>query len=235
MDSETINTSVNGEMDYSDLRAKLLQNKDKPAIINVTIGTMFKGAIDDVDVILETLKECGYSQDRFYIHCDAALCGLMTPFVNNMISFNNPIGSVTISSHKLLGCPMPCGVQITRKSPNSRETISSCTMRRYLPGDGGVVLLLRRCNWRRLASWRRQASWWRETWRRSEKVDRERGSTEIARVDRDSNARGLTEREKERGGQRRERERRSTIDDEKERGGRRSTTREREARRRRGQ
>lgn len=33
-----INTSVNGEMDYSDLRAKLLQNKDKPAIINVTIG-----------------------------------------------------------------------------------------------------------------------------------------------------------------------------------------------------
>jgi len=38
MDSETINTSVNGEMDYSDLREKLLQNKDKPAIINVTIG-----------------------------------------------------------------------------------------------------------------------------------------------------------------------------------------------------
>uniref|UniRef100_A0A3Q7HBF8 Uncharacterized protein n=1 Tax=Solanum lycopersicum TaxID=4081 RepID=A0A3Q7HBF8_SOLLC len=171
MDSETINTSVNGEMDYSDLRAKLLQNKDKPAIINVTIGTMFKGAIDDVDVILETLKECGYSQDRFYIHCDAALCGLMTPFVNNMISFNNPIGSVTISSHKLLGCPMPCGVQITRKSPNSRETISSCTMRRYLPGDGGVVLLLRRCNWRRLASWRRQ----RERKREAVDDEKERG------------------------------------------------------------
>ena len=107
---------------------------------------------------------------------------------------------------------MACGVQITRKSPNSRETISSCTMRRYLPGDGGVVLLLRRCNWRRLASW------WRETWRRSEKVDR------------DSNARGSTEREKERGGRRRERERLSTIDDEKERGSRRSTTRERERR-----
>ncbi|XP_049377391.1 histidine decarboxylase-like isoform X4 [Solanum stenotomum] len=116
MDSETITTSVNGEMDYSDLRAKLLQNKDKPAIINVTIGTTFKGAIDDVDVILEILKDCGFSQDRFYIHCDAALCGLMTPFINNMISFKKPIGSVTISGHKFLGCPMPCGVQITRKS-----------------------------------------------------------------------------------------------------------------------
>ena len=49
-----------------------------------------------------------------------------------MISFKNPIGSVTISGHKFLGCPMSCGVQIIRKSPNSRETISSCTMRRYL-------------------------------------------------------------------------------------------------------
>ena len=33
-----------------------------------------------------------------------------------MISFKKPIGSVTISGHKFLGCPMPCGVQITRKS-----------------------------------------------------------------------------------------------------------------------
>ena len=56
-------------------------------MVLLTIGTTFKGAIDDVDVILETLKECGYSQDRFYIHFDAALCGLMTPFVNN-VSFN---------------------------------------------------------------------------------------------------------------------------------------------------
>ncbi|KAJ8555360.1 hypothetical protein K7X08_012856 [Anisodus acutangulus] len=116
MDLETINTSINGEMDYSDLREKLLQNKDKPAIINVTIGTTFKGAVDDVDIILQTLKDCGYSEDMFYIHCDAALCGLMVPFINNMISFKKPIGSVTISGHKFLGCPMPCGVQITRKS-----------------------------------------------------------------------------------------------------------------------
>ena len=61
--------------------------KSFPLMVLLTIGTMFKGAIDDVDVILETLKECGYSQDRFYIHCDAALCGLMTPFINN-VSFN---------------------------------------------------------------------------------------------------------------------------------------------------
>ena len=59
-----------------------------PLMVLLTIGTTFKGAIDDLDVILEILKECGYSQDRFYIHCDAALCGLMTPFINN-VSFTS--------------------------------------------------------------------------------------------------------------------------------------------------
>jgi histidine decarboxylase len=30
------------------------------------------------------------------------------------VSFKKPIGSVTISGHKFLGCPSPCGVVITR-------------------------------------------------------------------------------------------------------------------------
>lgn len=80
------------------------------------LGTTFKGAVDDIDVILQTLEDCGYSHDKFYIHCDAALNGLIVPFIKNVISFKKPIGSVTISGHKFLGCPIPCGVQITRKS-----------------------------------------------------------------------------------------------------------------------
>ena len=30
------------------------------------------------------------------------------------MSFKKPIGSVSVSGHKFVGCPMPCGVQITR-------------------------------------------------------------------------------------------------------------------------
>ncbi|XP_009602156.1 histidine decarboxylase-like [Nicotiana tomentosiformis] len=118
MEIETINTLVNGEIDYADLRSKLLLNKNKPAIINNNLGTTFKGAIDDLDLVLQILQKCGYSNDRYYIHCDAALYGLIVPFTQHVktITFKKPIGSVSISGHKFLGCPMPCGIQITRKS-----------------------------------------------------------------------------------------------------------------------
>ncbi|XP_015083905.1 histidine decarboxylase-like [Solanum pennellii] len=118
MELQTINTLVNGEIDYEDLQSKLLVNKNKPAIININIGTTFKGAIDDLDFVIQTLENCGYSNDNYYIHCDAALCGLILPFIKHAkkITFKKPIGSISISGHKFLGCPMPCGIQITRKT-----------------------------------------------------------------------------------------------------------------------
>jgi histidine decarboxylase len=66
--------------------------------------------------VLQVLAECGYTRDRFYIHCDAALSGTMLPFLTGAptISFTRPISSVSVSGHKFLGCPLPCGVVITR-------------------------------------------------------------------------------------------------------------------------
>ncbi|KAH9609006.1 hypothetical protein KSS87_020555 [Heliosperma pusillum] len=116
MDSVKIETLVSGEIDCADFKAKLLQNKDKPAIINVNIGTTVKGAVDDLDLVIQTLEESGFPHNRFYIHCDGALFGLMLPFVRKapQVTFKKPIGSVSVSGHKFVGCPMPCGVQITR-------------------------------------------------------------------------------------------------------------------------
>ncbi|KAL1198781.1 Serine decarboxylase [Cardamine amara subsp. amara] len=116
MDCEKVDTLISGEIDCDDFRKKLLVNKDKPAILNVNIGTTVKGAVDDLDLVIKTLEECGFSHDRFYIHCDGALFGLMMPFVKRApkVTFNKPIGSVSVSGHKFVGCPMPCGVQITR-------------------------------------------------------------------------------------------------------------------------
>ncbi|KAK4435745.1 Serine decarboxylase [Sesamum alatum] len=117
MDCETIASLANGEMDCDDLRDKLLINQDRPAIINITIGTTFKGAMDDLDLVVKTLKYCGFSDNQFYIHCDAAIFGFVVPFLKQVpkLTFKKPIGSVSISGHKFLGCPMPCGVLITRK------------------------------------------------------------------------------------------------------------------------
>ncbi|KAL0393930.1 UNVERIFIED_CONTAM: Serine decarboxylase [Sesamum latifolium] len=95
MDCETIASSATGEMDW----------------------TTFKGAIDDLDLVIQTLEDCGFSHDQFYIHCDAAISGFIVPFLKQApkFTFKKPIGSVSISGHKFLGCPMPCGVVLTRK------------------------------------------------------------------------------------------------------------------------
>eukprot|EP00252_Welwitschia_mirabilis_P016973 TRINITY_DN37751_c0_g1_i1.p1 TRINITY_DN37751_c0_g1~~TRINITY_DN37751_c0_g1_i1.p1 ORF type:complete len:503 (+),score=82.67 TRINITY_DN37751_c0_g1_i1:257-1765(+) len=116
MQLEKVNTLISGEIDCEDFKQRLLKNKDKPAIVNVNIGTTVKGAVDDLDMVIHTLEEAGFKQDRFYIHCDGALFGLMMPFVKKAprVTFKKPIGSVSVSGHKFVGCPMPCGVQITR-------------------------------------------------------------------------------------------------------------------------
>ncbi len=36
-----------------------------------------RGAVDDLDRVLAILAKTGYAEDRFYIHCDGALFGLM--------------------------------------------------------------------------------------------------------------------------------------------------------------
>ena len=47
----------------------------------------------------------------------ADMLSLQIPFVRQapMVSFRKPIGSVSVSGHKFVGAPVPCGVVITRK------------------------------------------------------------------------------------------------------------------------
>ena len=122
-----IDENDNGEMDIDHLRACLLENKAKglPAIINVNIGTTVKGAVDDLDGVFAALEATGYARDEYYIHIDGALFGLMLPFVDSegnatgdqicRLSFKTNIDSVSVSGHKFVGAPVPCGVIITRK------------------------------------------------------------------------------------------------------------------------
>lgn len=111
---QVINSQINGEMNYEHFEQAIAQNAHLPAIINLNIGTTVKGAIDNLDKILAILAN--HQIKEYYIHCDAALSGMMLPFLDDapQINFQKPIDSVAISG-KFIGSPIPCGVVITKK------------------------------------------------------------------------------------------------------------------------
>ena len=117
MQCQSINTLPSGEIDYDILADAIAENRDKPVILNVNIGTTVKGAVDNLDRILRLLKQLRIPREQTYIHCDGALFALMMPFIDFApeVSFRKPIDSIAVSGHKMLGCPSPCGVALCRK------------------------------------------------------------------------------------------------------------------------
>ena len=105
-----------GEMDYEDLRESIRINRDKPVVIFANIGTTMTEARDDLSRIRGILDELAISQR--YIHSDAAFIGLAAPFMTPrpLFDFADGADSISISGHKFIGCPIPCGIVLARKS-----------------------------------------------------------------------------------------------------------------------
>ena len=110
----------NGEIDYDDLHETIRINRDAPVIFMANIGTTMKGAVDDVGKVRDILDDLAVS--NYYIHADAALSGMILPFVDDPQPFGFDAGfdSVAVSGHKMVGSPMPCGVALTRNEYVSR-------------------------------------------------------------------------------------------------------------------
>ena len=68
-----------GEIDYQDLQDMVRVNRDLPAVIIANIGTTMRGAVDDIERIKEILRGLGVTHS--YLHADAALSGMILPFV----------------------------------------------------------------------------------------------------------------------------------------------------------
>jgi histidine decarboxylase len=111
-----LKSQKNGELDYDDLRETLRIHRDVPPIIFANIGTTMKGAVDNLAAIRKTLDDLAIT--NAYIHADAALSGMILPFVPNPQPWDFAAGadSIAISGHKMLGSPLPCGVVLARKS-----------------------------------------------------------------------------------------------------------------------
>ncbi len=104
----------NGEIDYEDLRETIRINRHLPVVVMANIGTTMKGAVDDLDKIRDIFDELAISSS--YIHADAALSGMILPFVDDPqpYGFDAGIDSIAISGHKMIGSPLPSGVVLTK-------------------------------------------------------------------------------------------------------------------------
>ena len=115
-----IKSQPSGEIDYDDLHETIRINRDVPVIFMANIGSTMKGAIDDVRRVRAILDDLAVTSS--YIHADAALSGMILPFVDDPqpYGFDSGFDSVSISGHKMIGAPLPCGVALTRKQYVSR-------------------------------------------------------------------------------------------------------------------
>jgi histidine decarboxylase len=110
-----IKSQQNGETDYQDLYETIRIHRDVPPIIFANIGTTMTEAADDVIRIRTLLQELAIPES--YIHCDAALSGMVLPFADSAptYDFRAGIDSISISGHKFIGSPIPCGVVLAKR------------------------------------------------------------------------------------------------------------------------
>lgn len=110
-----LNAEPNGELDYDDLYETIKINRSVPPIIFANIGTTMREGIDRVERIREILADLAIPSS--YIHCDAALAGMTLPFIDGSpkFDFSLRIDSISISGHKFIGSPIPCGIVLANR------------------------------------------------------------------------------------------------------------------------
>jgi histidine decarboxylase len=122
MPAITVRTARDGQLDLRDLRRVVGAHRDRPAIVLATVGTTMTEAVDDVAAIRRVLDDLAIRST--YVHADAALSGLplalLDPDIRPAFDLADGADSVSISAHKALGCPMPAGIVITRRSLRDR-------------------------------------------------------------------------------------------------------------------
>jgi len=115
-----IRTLPSGEIDYADLQGMINLNRSKPVIIVANIGTTMTEAKDDLSKLRSIFE--GLRIENYYIHCDAALAGVYSALLELKPGFDFRYGadSISISGHKFIGSPLPCGVVLIKKNHKDR-------------------------------------------------------------------------------------------------------------------
>lgn len=114
--------SVTGEIDYEALERsarRIVHEQNGGVCMVINAGSTVKGAHDRLDLVIEALDAANVPPERRYLHCDAALSGLILPVVAEAsdyhFGFDRGADSIAVSGHKQLGTPIPCGVVCTKR------------------------------------------------------------------------------------------------------------------------
>jgi histidine decarboxylase len=120
MEAQCVASNTAGEMDLDALSHVITTLKAQEVVVALTCGTTMKGAHDDVAGVISRLDAAGFDNTRRYIHLDGALNAMVIPFVDDAPesirpSFRQSIDSLSVSGHKMIGTPMPCGVLVSKR------------------------------------------------------------------------------------------------------------------------
>lgn len=156
----TIPTTRDGAMDPQALKsAALLQRRIRPhagrgpgAIVVATIGTVMRGAYDDVTELRQSAATAG----GVHVHADAACGGLIAAHAPSAPRWNfaHGVDSLSISGHEILDALIPCGVVLTRRhhvaAPLLASTYGQATSQKHGHSRSGLAALLLWCVLRRI-------------------------------------------------------------------------------------
>ncbi len=130
VDYRVIPCLPNGEIDYNIFEKEL--EVDRPTCINVTLGTTFKGAIDNVEKLKDICKRKKIK--KIYFHADAAFFGGYLHFFYPNL-YNN-FDSISISGHKFFGSPIPFAVFFCKK--NIKDEVAKLSID-YTNSDNMII------------------------------------------------------------------------------------------------
>ncbi|EIV2083178.1 histidine decarboxylase [Klebsiella aerogenes] len=123
--SQLVESQPDGEMDYDDLINKIRTSGERHPIIFANIGTTVRGAVDNIAEIQKRITALGIPREDYYLHADAALSGMILPFVEDPqpFTFADGIDSIGVSGHKMIGSPIPCGIVVAKKANVDRISV----------------------------------------------------------------------------------------------------------------
>jgi len=115
-------SDIDGELDYAafgEACKRIVHGEGGSVVCVVNVGSTVRGAHDRLPRMLEALDKARVPRSKRFMHCDAALSGLILPVISEAeewhFGFDKGADAIAVSGHKQLGTPVPCGVVCAKR------------------------------------------------------------------------------------------------------------------------